>query len=155
MKLPTHEEAATAFENEYPEYAEFLRSVKPDLNCWGDLVFRIQKEFPLSTVIGVYKLCQANGWEAFVTKTFCPVSEKLWAAYEELEEYQKGAVELTEAERRERNRHIFGTMAKLRVEFARERKRWMEANGLKSEDDPAFFDLIILHLEKRRVMEGL
>jgi hypothetical protein len=153
MTLPTHEEAAKAFENDFPEYAEFIRNVIPDLNCWGDLVFRIQKEFPIDTVIGVYKLCRGNGWEEYVTKTFCPLSEKLWELYEVLLKAQENFNGLSKDEMVSKQRHIYGSIGKLRFHIMQERNLWMRANGLKSENDPGFFDAIIFYLERKKHLE--
>jgi hypothetical protein len=138
MKIPTHEEVASVLDGTHQDIADFVRNNSDEKrDCWGDLIMRVQHEFDLHDVATAFRRLSMKGWKRHIVLTWCPLTTPLWKAYVEA---RKGDGK--------RSRSIHGKIALVRDLWTRTRKAWMRKWCVASDDDPMFFNCIVLYLEK-------
>lgn len=152
MEVPTHEEVAACLRDSQPGVSEMVLAAastedRRKRNCWGDLVMQVQHEFGPHDVAVAFRRLYLKGWGPNIVKTWCPYSRRLWEEVCKAKGLQDEYAGLEEKDRKARRRTIFGALALVQELWRRERAEWMRRWSLRSDDDPAFFNCIVLYLE--------
>lgn len=153
-RLPTHIEVGDVLKNSHPDIAKLLYECDPKRNCWGDLIIQLQRDFDLHHVATCFRVLFIKGWAKYITMTWCPLTDELWKHFEKAKSLQDDYKELTEWDKRFRKVTIHGALALTQIIYKRERAKWMREWAVSGEDDPNFFNQIILYLESKREMDN-
>jgi hypothetical protein len=138
MDIPTHEEVAAVLDASHPGIAKMLRECDPKRHCWGDLVIRVQEEFTPHEVATAFRRLAMKGWKQNIVMTWCPLTEPVRRKMAEV----RGLVD-----DRASRRSIYGAIVLVRDLWQKTRDEWMRRWALRSDNDPAFFNAIVMYLE--------
>jgi len=162
IEIPTHEQVAQVLDGTHPEVAKYVRSVNTDRNCWGDMLFMVQRDFPPKMFAQVILHLATRGWGPFIAETFCPYEGEIIALFEVAKKEDEKIVAMTFWERtkyymqryKEQNGNRFGCIdalasPKLSDVLKQTRQKWMKARGISNRHDPKFVDEIIKYLREK------
>ena len=148
LEIPTREEVATCLDLSHPAIAKMIRESDPKKNCWADLIIRVQHDFDPHDVATAFRRLAMKGWGEHIIITWCPLTKPLWKQYQKAWKLTGEYSKLEEKEKKARVRTIYGTVALIRDLWKQTRELWMKNWSLKSENDPAFLNMIVLYLEQ-------
>jgi len=161
IEIPTHEQVAQVLDGTHPEVAEFIRGVNTDYNCWGDMLFMVQRDFPPLAVARAIQHLNMRGWGLFIAETFCPFEKELALLFEKakVEETKISRLKFWERvkyfvnlRREQMNTSGFGCSllpADALTRYKQTRQRWMKERNLLSYRDPRFIDEIVKYLREK------
>lgn len=148
LKMPTHEEVAATLDSSHPGMAKMIRESNQKQNCWSDLIIRAQHDFDPHDVATAFRRLAMRGWGKHIVITWCPMTEPLWKQYQKAWKLVDEFSKLEHKEKKVRARSIHGSVALIRDLWKQTREVWMKNWSLKSENDPAFLNMIVLYLEQ-------
>jgi len=150
IKIPTHHEVAKVLEESHPDIAEFVSRVgteAKDTNCWGDMVFIVQRDFPLMDVASAFRRLELKGWGLFICKVFCPVTEEMVDKFRAAKHEEKEIEKLPWLQRVVRRQTVLGGLAGAVLKtWMRTRREWMKEHNVLSNHDPEFMNKIVRYL---------
>jgi hypothetical protein len=148
LKIPTHEEVASVLDQSHPGIAKMIRESNPETNCWSDLIIRAQHDFDPHDVATAFRRLSMKGWGKHIVLTWCPLTKPLWKQYQKAQESVDEFSKLEKKEKKVKARTVHGLVAMMRDLWNQTRELWMKNWSLKSENDPAFLNMIVLYLEQ-------
>jgi len=152
-KPPTHEKVAEVLRDEFPRISEMILEDEKR-NCWGDLTFRVQREFSPKDVARVFRRLALNGWEWCIVATWCPYDDELWRIYSRARDLQGEFFGMEKKAKKLRAVTLHGAIGLMRHFWTERRKSWMEERGISGDNDPSFFDQILFYLDRRELADA-